>query len=373
MPQPLPVSVVIPAFNRPAMVTRAVRSALAQRPRPPAEVIVVDDGSSDGTGAAASAAGATVIRHDPGRGGAAARNTGVRAAGHDWIAFLDSDDEYLPEHLNTLWPLRNGHVILGASAIVCASDPAEDSLIGRAGRTPEVLERPASVLRYGNALITSSVLARKDAVIAAGLFTEGMVRSADLELWLRVLEQGTGYVSPVVTVRYHLHAGQVTEDLAKTYDAYEAIVDAFGGLSRSERAGVEARLQWDRLRLRGRTATLTGLWSIVRDPYKARSLIGLLGHRYRLRRRRLRYTRSGAPTIRVWTSSPELVAAAHGRGLPTLSRGFWAGLPAVLLRPAGLTVTDGGVRALTARLGGSKAVRVRPGAADALDTLPGPS
>ena len=290
MPQPLPVSVVIPAFNRPDMVTRAVRSALAQRPAPPAEVIVVDDGSTDGTGAAASAAGATVIRHDPGRGGAAARNTGVRAAGHDWIAFLDSDDEYLPDHLDTLWPHRNGHVILGASAIVCAADPADDSLIGRAA--PEVLERPASVLRYGNALITSSVLARKDAVIAAGLFTEGMERSADLELWLRVLEQGTGYVSPQVTVRYHLHAGQVTEDLAKTYDAYAAIVDAFGrrgGLSRSERAGVEARLQWDRLRLQGRSATLKGLGSIVRDPYQARSLLGLLGHRYRLRRRTRRY------------------------------------------------------------------------------------
>ena len=177
---------------------------------------------------------------------------------------------------------------------MCAADPADDSLIGREA-APEILERPASVLRYGNALITSSVLARKDAVIAAGLFTEGMERSADLELWLRVLEQGTGYVSPQVTVRYHLHAGQVTgrsrQDVRRLRGDRRRLRRR-GGLSRSERAGVEARLQWDRLRLQGRSATLKGLGSIVRDPYQARALLGLLGHRYRLRRRTRRYKAS---------------------------------------------------------------------------------
>jgi hypothetical protein len=92
-----------------------------------------------------------------------------------------------------------------------------------------------------------------------------------------------------------------------------------------------------------------------------------------MRRRRRSYTRSGAPTIRVWTSSAELVAEARGRGLATVdplqSRGFWGGLFAVLRRPAGVTVTDSGARAFVARSGGSTAVRVRPGATDALDGL----
>jgi glycosyltransferase involved in cell wall biosynthesis len=378
--EPLPVSVVIPAYNRPAMVSRAVRSALDQRPRPPAEVIVVDDCSSDDTADAASAAGATVIRHDVNRGGAAARNTAIRAAAHDWIAFLDSDDELLPNHLEALWPERDGHVILGSSAIACAPDPAYDSLIGRAGRSPEVLDRPESVLRHGNVLVTSSVIVRRDVAIAAGLFTEGMKRSADLDLWLRILERGTGYVSPVVTVRYHQHSGQVTDDLTKTFDAYAAIVDAYRGraeLSRSAGAGAEARLLWDRLRLDlrlgRRGAALKGLWRIVRDPYKAPGLLDLLGHRILLRRRRRSYTRSGAPSIRVWTSSAELVADARGRGLATLDpvqrRGFWAGLFPVLRRPAGMTVTDSAVRAAVARVAGSQAVRVRPGATGALDEL----
>lgn len=85
----LPVTVVIPAYNRPAATARAVQSALGQRPRPPAEVIVVDDGSSDDTADRAGAAGATVIRHEVNGGVSAARNTGIRAAAHPWVAYAD--------------------------------------------------------------------------------------------------------------------------------------------------------------------------------------------------------------------------------------------------------------------------------------------
>jgi glycosyltransferase involved in cell wall biosynthesis len=80
----LPVSVVIPAYNRPSLVLRAVRSALAEGPRPPAEVIVVDDCSGDETGAAAGAAGARVIRHEANQGEGAGRNTAIRAASQPW-------------------------------------------------------------------------------------------------------------------------------------------------------------------------------------------------------------------------------------------------------------------------------------------------
>lgn len=381
MSHPLPVSVVIPAHNRPEMVARAVRSALQQQPQPPAEVIVVDDCSTDGTAAAAAAAGATVIRHDENRGGAAARNTAIRAAQHDWIAFLDSDDEFLPGHLAGLWPLRDGHVILGSSAIACAADPAHDVLIGRAGRSPQVLTRPASVLRHGNALVTSSVMLRRDVAVAAGLFTEGMQRSADLDLWLRVLERGTGYVSPEVTVCYHRHPDQVTDDLAKTFDAYAAIVEAYrvrGGLSRTDQAGFEARVLWDRLRLDlrlgRRRQALQGLWRLARDPLNVPGLVDLLGHRWTLRRRRNGYTRSGAPTIRVWTASEALLddVARHGVEAvePLEPRGFWEDLHVVLQRPTGVTLTDSRPRELAARAGGSRAVRLRAGEAGELDELP---
>jgi glycosyltransferase involved in cell wall biosynthesis len=380
VPEPLPVSVIIPAFNRPAMVARAVRSALAQQPRPPAEVIVVDDCSSDETGEAASAAGARVIRHDARKGGAAARNTAIRAARHEWIALLDSDDEFLPSHLGGLWPHRDGHVILGGSAIAIADDPARDALIGPVGGDPQILDRPASVLRHGNVLVTSTVMLRRDVAIEAGLFTEGMVRSADLDLWLRVLEHGTGYVSPHLSVRYHRHPGQVTDDLTKTFDAYSAIVEAYrarGGLSRSDCAGSEARVLWDRsrldFRLGHRRAALANLARLLRDPRMLPGLLDLLGHRLALRRRRRSYTRSGARTVRVWTGDPELLAAARRSALPTLeplrTRGVLAGLGPALQRPAGVTITDSRVRELLARLGGSEAIRVRDGDTQALERL----
>ena len=368
MSEPLPVTVVIPAYNRPAMVKRAVRSALDQRPRPPAEVIVVDDCSSDDTAAAASAAGATVIRHEANLGEAAARNTAIRAAGQEWIALLDSDDEFLPGHLAALWPHRDGHVILGSSAIACAPDPAHDTLIGRPGSSPGVLCSPASVLRRGNALVATSVMLRKDVAIESGLFAEGMERVADLDLWLRVLERGTGYVSPDVTVRYHVHAGQVSGDLIKMCEAYAAVIEAYRGrpwLTRAVGARSETTLLWVRLRLDlrngRRVPALRGLGRIARDPLKLRALADLLAYRLVLQRRRSRYTREGSRTIRLWTSAPELVGAARARGVASLepleTRSFAAGLPDVLRRPAGLTITDTRVRAAVARAAGSPAVR----------------
>src|SRR4051794_15213893 len=82
---PLPVSVVIPAFNRQALIARAVASAFAQRPSPPAEVIVVDDGSTDGTAREAAHGGARVVRRERNGGAAAARNAGIGAAKQPWI------------------------------------------------------------------------------------------------------------------------------------------------------------------------------------------------------------------------------------------------------------------------------------------------
>jgi glycosyltransferase involved in cell wall biosynthesis len=370
VPDPLPVSVVIPAFNRPAMVARAVRSALEQQPRPPAEVIVVDDASSDDTAAAASAAGARVIRHEVNQGEGAARNTAIRAARHDWVALLDSDDEFLPGHLAALWPHRDGHVILGSSAIAVGPDPADDSLIGRPGWGPEVLSSPGGLLRRGNALVATSVMLRKDVAIAVGLFTEGMERAADLDLWLRMLEHGTGYVSSDITVRYHLHEGQVSGDLVKMCDAHQAVVDAYRDrpwLSRSVGAQSETRLLWDRLRLDLRTghrrAAFGRLWQIARDPWKARALLPLLAYRLQLQRRRWRYTRTGGQTIRLWTGSPDLVDATARRGLPVVEplepRSLLECLPGVLREPAGLTITDSGLRAAIARAAGSSVVRPR--------------
>ena len=91
------VTALIPAYNSAAWIAEALDSVAAQT-APPDEVIVVDDGSTDGTADIAESLGATCLR--PGRVGvSAARNLGVRAASGELIALLDSDDAWTPDKL----------------------------------------------------------------------------------------------------------------------------------------------------------------------------------------------------------------------------------------------------------------------------------
>ena len=114
----LSVSVVIPTRNRAHLVARAVKSALANIGRDD-EIIVVDDGSTDSTAAVLAGFGDPVRYVKVPHGGAgAARNTGIRLAQKDLVAFLDSDDEWLPGKLD----LNRG--VLGAwpDVLFCFSD-----------------------------------------------------------------------------------------------------------------------------------------------------------------------------------------------------------------------------------------------------------
>jgi len=95
------ISVIIPLYNRRHEIGRAIASALQQSCAPD-EIVVVDDASSDGSAEVVAALGERrirLLRHERNRGAAAARNTGIAAAEGDWIALLDSDDEWAPEKL----------------------------------------------------------------------------------------------------------------------------------------------------------------------------------------------------------------------------------------------------------------------------------
>jgi hypothetical protein len=164
------------------------------------------------------------------------------------------------------------------------------------------------------------------------------------------------------------------------WDAHSAVVEAYADrpwYSRAAVAGSEARLIWDRLRAdlrRGdRRGALARALPIARDPQLARGLWDVLFYRFLLRRRGGRYTRSGAPSVRVWATAPDVLAATRERGLvpeaAARPRGFREGLSEVLRRPAGVTVTDSALRAAAARLGGSAVVRADGGRSDALEQV----
>ncbi len=93
------ISVIIPVYNRPQMVKRAIRSVLNQT-EVAHEVLVINDGSTDETVRVLAAFEPQIrVIHQPHQGVSAARNAGIKQAGGDWLALLDSDDEWLPQKL----------------------------------------------------------------------------------------------------------------------------------------------------------------------------------------------------------------------------------------------------------------------------------
>jgi glycosyltransferase involved in cell wall biosynthesis len=352
--QPLPITVVIPAYNRADMVGRAVLSALNQRPNPPAEVIVVDDCSTDATAAVAAAAGARVVRHEHNRGEAGARNTALAHAQQPWIGLLDSDDEWLPDLLATLWPLRAEHVLAGGASLNCGDDPREDRYAGVLRRRPVVLRSPASLLYPGNYIAASGTIARRDVVQRVGGWTEGMSQGADMDLWIRMLEHGTGVVSPAVVTIYHVHAGQVTKDHEALTRGHEAVVLKYRDRPWWHRRRLQCFLgasAWDTGRRElshGRHLPAIGkLWYAVRHPVRLAGVIGMLGRRYLLRRRSGTVTRSGQRTM---ARLPGVEAPTPLGHVPELGGRFGrvGALMRLIVLPVGVVVVDSRVWQLVA-------------------------
>jgi glycosyltransferase involved in cell wall biosynthesis len=296
----LPVSVVIPAHDRAEMTRRAVRSALRQT-RPPAEVLVVDDCSSDDTGAVAAAAGARVIRHAVNEGEGGARNTGLRESAQPWVALLDSDDEWLPHHLETVWPLHAGRVLAAGTCVGVDAAGTVHKPYGIPGPRARDLRSPAAVAFPENCVPPSAALLHRETALAAGGFDPALKRCADLDLWLRMLERGRGVVSPVVTALYHLHEGQVSADGMAMQAAHADVLEAYAGRPwctpglRARFAGLRA---WDAARARQAAGDRSGaarrLLRAVVDPRQAAGIAPALVLRRRVRARTAALAAAGA-------------------------------------------------------------------------------
>lgn len=185
----LTVSVVIPSYHRRDAVSRALWSVFAQTHRP-TEIIVVDDGSHDGTvemlRSMRSPIPLVVLAHERNRGGSAARNTGIAAARGDWIAFLDSDDvwclEKLERQLDAL--LRAGPMYGVAYCGIRRVDGSGRIIgVGRPTASGNLFEALLGRNIVGS---TSTVIVRRDLLEQVGGFDESLRSCQDWELWLRL-------------------------------------------------------------------------------------------------------------------------------------------------------------------------------------------
>jgi glycosyltransferase involved in cell wall biosynthesis len=186
------VSVVVPAYNRAATLRRALDSALGQSVQD-IELLVINDGSTDETAAVAAAVGdprVRILRHAVNRGAAAARNTGIRAAGAPFIAFLDSDDAWLPGKLAAqLAALRAAP----REQMVSCHGVRIHLLDHGVSRDQPLLDSPdwfARLLRDCDLSPGATLLARREAFDRVGLLDETLPRFEDWDWLLRYAAAG---------------------------------------------------------------------------------------------------------------------------------------------------------------------------------------
>ena len=240
-------SVVIPVYNGARYVARSVASALRQD-GVSAEVIVVDDGSADGSAdiAAAVDPAVRVLRHEANRGLPAARNTGIRAARGAWVAFLDSDDWWAADKLAAQAALAAAAPELGT----VFSDFAGVDLDGKpsgwqgglVGQLPGLglalvpvaaggyrLDGPVAhaLIRHTSFMHPSTVAVRRAVFDAAGFFDEDFRHMEDLEMWMRLATHSrVGLVGRVLT-----HVEQRPNSLGRqTRRAGEYMIRLYAGL-----------------------------------------------------------------------------------------------------------------------------------------------
>ena len=201
------VSVVIPTRDRAQIVLETVRMTLEQR-EVELEVVVVDDGSSDGTAGVLEAIGdarVAVLRNAANRGVAHARNRGIERAAHPWIAFLDDDDRWSPDKLRVQLDLARAEgadFVYTAGVAVAASD--RRVLWRSPAFTPAELRQG---IRSRNLIFagSSNVLARTELLRRLGGFDESLHHIADWDLWIRLTEAGRAAACPEPLVAYVVH------------------------------------------------------------------------------------------------------------------------------------------------------------------------
>lgn len=231
------VSVVIPAYNAERYLAAAVRSVLSQT-RVPDQIIVVDDGSTDGTAKVAGDVRGGIIEyiHQANRGVSAARNTGIAASDSEFVAFLDADDEWLPRKLETQLERFAARPDIMASFAECWVVDVRTGVRTTTNfwTAPEMVE--ALLLHsciVGNA---SSVVIPRAVIQHVGGFNETLSHTADWDLWLRLCELGPVDLVTDPVVVYRQHASNMSRNIRLLEgDTFRTLEAFYAAEQRSER------------------------------------------------------------------------------------------------------------------------------------------
>jgi glycosyltransferase involved in cell wall biosynthesis len=221
------VSVITPAYNQASYLSQAVQSVLEQTCQD-FELIVVDDGSTDGTPQVLAGIQDPRVRaiRQPNAGLSAARNTGLRACRAPYVTFLDADDFFMPDKLAVLSAYLEQHPDIG---LVGGGTQVVDQ-VGRPLR--EIIKSPGNLglfeLLAGNPFTVTSVMVRKEWIDRVGVFDETLRACEDWDMWLRLAYAGCRFewVEHVVGA-YRYHVSQMTRQSERMRTAFLAVLKKF--------------------------------------------------------------------------------------------------------------------------------------------------
>jgi teichuronic acid biosynthesis glycosyltransferase TuaG len=213
-----PVSVIIPAYMAAKTIGRALASIAAQRVLP-SEIIVIDDGSEDSTVAVATKwqdshkdIGLKILRQQH-KGAGAARNMGLEEASSVYVAFLDADDEWLPDKLGrSLEELENTNSILVSHNYILNDGKGREFPVNKCDKNFRAAGNAYVNLYKKGYLATSAIVARRDRLLAAGGFDESLPTAQDFALWLSVLSEPDArfHVFADTLILYHITEGSIS-------------------------------------------------------------------------------------------------------------------------------------------------------------------
>lgn len=222
-------TVVIPAYQAANFITDALASVFAQTFKD-YEIIVINDGSPDTPSLEQALRPylgriTYILQNNQGPGGA--RNGGILKARGEYIAFLDSDDQWLPLHLAEMAEVLGqepGFDLVYADAINFG-DPASE---GETTMESNPSEGPAtfeSLTLEKCSVVGSTVVARRQSIIDAGLFDESFVHGEDFDLWTRLAYRG-GRIDYLkrIHARRRIHDGNLTRDLISSFEGQASVL-----------------------------------------------------------------------------------------------------------------------------------------------------
>ncbi len=223
------VSVIIPTYNRADLIGRAIQSVLDQTFED-WELIIVDDGSQDQTNAVVARFHDARIHYlyQSNKKLPGARNTGIKAGTSEYVAFLDSDDRFLPGKLATQAAVLDEHSDVG----LVAAGWQEIDLAGKVLRTTNSWRlRPDLTLNtwlYACPFIVPSVLVRRSWLERVGLFDEQQYYVEDWDLWLRLAYAGCrmAWVPAIVCLRT-IHEGNMVHNAERMSAGLQRVFDKF--------------------------------------------------------------------------------------------------------------------------------------------------